>query len=318
MTDLLQLIPEYRERVWGGHRLQPNNDKPIGEAWIVYEDNRVASGRFAGKTLLEVAADLKADLLGPANVERTGLRFPLLIKLLDSVDWLSVQVHPNDEQAKKLEGPDQFGKTEAWYILETEPGARIMAGIKPNTPPDALAQSIRDGSILDHVEYHNVTPGDTLYIPAGTIHALGPGLLLYEVQQTSDITYRVWDWNRPASAGRTLHIEQSVAVSDPLLRGQVQPLPALTPGQPQTLLNTHYFSLDVLPLNANSRTLNTQGKSFAALTVIDGQAVVESGGEHLTLKKFESVIVPASAGAYSVTASGAARLLISGVDPNAS
>lgn len=308
MTDLLQLTPEYRERVWGGHRLQPNTAQAIGEAWIVYENNKVASGRFADKTLLEVAAELKEDLLGPANVARTGLRFPLLIKLLDCVDWLSVQVHPNDEQAKQLEGPDQFGKTEAWYILETDPGAKLIAGIQPGTAPQTLAQSIRDGSILDHVEYHTVQPGDTVFMPAGTIHALGPGLMLYEVQQTSDITYRVFDWNRPASAGRALHIEQSVAVST-TNAGQIQHLPGLTPNIAQHLLATHYFSLDLLPLEGTSLTLDTRGQSFEAITLIQGQAQIATPDHSVYLNRFESVIVPAATGQYTLNVSSAAQLL---------
>ncbi len=314
MTDLLQLVPEYRERVWGGHRLQPGSQKPIGEAWIVYENNRVASGRWAGKTLNEVAAEMKADLLGAANVARTGLRFPLLIKLLDCADWLSVQVHPNDEQAKRLEGPNQFGKTEAWYILETEPGAKLIAGIKPGTAPEALAQSIRAGSILDHVEYHTVQPGDTVFMPAGTIHALGPGLLLYEVQQTSDITYRVFDWNRPASAGRALHIEQSVEVST-TSAGQVQHLPPLSPNTRHPLLLTQYFSLDLLTFQATSGVLDTNGESFEALTVIEGQANIIYGTQKVTLNRFESVIISAEPGDYSIYVPGSARLLRAWVRP---
>lgn len=314
MTDLLQLTPEYRERVWGGHRLQPKNAQPIGEAWIVYENNKVATGRFADKTLLEVAAEMKEDLLGPANVARTGLRFPLLIKLIDSVDWLSVQVHPNDAQAKRLEGPDQFGKTEAWYLLETDPGAKLIAGIKPGTAPAALAQSIRDGSILDHVEYLAAQPGDTVFMPAGTIHALGPGLMLYEVQQTSDITYRVFDWNRPASAGRALHIEQSVEVST-TAAAQIQHLPALTPNTPQHLLSTNYFSLDLLTLEGTSLNLDTGGQSFEALTVIQGLAQVSTPDHSVYLNRYESVVIPASTGPYTLNVSTKAQLLRAWVKP---
>jgi mannose-6-phosphate isomerase len=312
MTDLLRLIPDYYERVWGGRRLKPDAGKPIGEAWIVHEHNRVAAGRWAGRSLAAVAGELGAELLGLAAVQRTGLRFPLLIKLLDCVDWLSVQVHPNDEQAERLEGPGQFGKTEAWHILEAEAGAQIIAGVQPGVSGPALAQAIRAGAILEHVTYHSVQAGDTVFMPAGTIHALGPGLLLYEVQQTSDITYRVFDWNRPAAAGRTMHIEQSAAVSDAAAAGDLRPLPP--PGADlQTLVTCSYFTLDLLSVGPRTLAGDTHGRSFHALTVIEGQAVVENARGRAALRCYETVIVPAVAGGYQVSAAGAARVLCASV-----
>ncbi len=227
MNKLLQLIPEYRDYVWGGQRLRPGT--LTAEAWIVYEGDRVANGPLQGKTLAEVAQQLGADLLGQNAMTRTGTRFPLLVKILDCNDWLSVQVHPNDEQARRMEGPDQFGKTEAWHILGAADDAQLIAGVKEGTTAEALAAAIRNGTIVDHVQYHTAHTGDTIFMPAGTLHALGPGLLVYEVQQTSDITYRIFDWNRPASAGRALHLEQSVAVTNPRGTGQVQPALELKP-----------------------------------------------------------------------------------------
>ena len=200
MNNLLQLIPEYRDYLWGGQRLRPGT--LTAEAWIVYEGDRIANGSLHGQTLAEAAQQLGADLLGQKTVSRTGTRFPLLIKILDCNDWLSVQVHPNDEQARQMEGPDQFGKTEAWHILEAVDGAQLIAGVKEGTTAEALAAAIRNGTIIDRVQYHAAHTGDTIFMPAGTLHALGPGFLVYEVQQTSNITYRIFDWNRPASAGR--------------------------------------------------------------------------------------------------------------------
>jgi mannose-6-phosphate isomerase len=226
MPALLQLEPLYDPRVWGGQRLKPSPEKPIGEAWVVYECNPIAGGPYAGRTLAEIAAERGADLVGRQAFERTGRRFPLLIKLLDCADWLSIQVHPNDEQAIQLEGSGQFGKTEAWHVLEAEEGAQLIAGVKPGTAAEELAQAIRSGNIEAYSQYHTVHAGDTIFMPAGLMHALGPGLLLYEVQQTSDLTYRVFDWNRPASAGRPLHIEQSVAVTNPQLADRPAESPA--------------------------------------------------------------------------------------------
>src|SRR5512141_2885426 len=136
MNKLLQLIPEYRDYVWGGRRLRPG--ALTAEAWIVYEGDRVANGSLQGKTLAEAAQQLGADLLGQKAMTRTGTRFPLLVKILDCNDWLSVQVHPNDEQARQLEGPDQFGKTEAWHIVDAVGGAQLIAGVKEGSKAEAL------------------------------------------------------------------------------------------------------------------------------------------------------------------------------------
>ncbi len=309
MVALLQLIPEYHPRVWGGRRLQPDANQPIGEAWIVHEHNRIAGGRYAGRTLAELTAELGAALLGEAVVAHTGKRFPLLIKLLDCHDWLSIQVHPNDAQAIALEGPGHFGKTEAWHVLEAAPGAQLIVGVKPGVKPEALQQAIRDGRVLELVQRHAARAGDTIFMPAGTLHALGPGLLIYEVQQTSDITYRVWDWNRPASAGRALHIEQSLAVTDPSATGQVRPLRPMLDTDAQQLVACPYFTLDLLASEVETLALDTQGQSFHALTVIAGRAVVESETGDVTLDRFESVIVPAANRLYQVRPLAPARVL---------
>lgn len=309
MAELLQLIPEFHPRVWGGRRLKPDAAQPIGEAWIVHERNRVAAGRYAGRSLAELAEALGAALLGEAVVARTGARFPLLIKLLDCNDWLSIQVHPNDAQAVALEGPGHFGKTEAWYVLEAAPGAQLIAGVKPGVKPDVLRQAIRDGHVLDLVQRQTVREGDTVFMPAGTLHALGPGLLIYEVQQTSEITYRVWDWNRPADAGRALHIEQALIVTDPDAVGQVRHLRPMLDTDAQQLVACSYFTLDLLASRSETLALDTQRQSFHALTVISGRVVVISGDAEVTLDRFESVIVPAASRQYHIRPLMPARML---------
>jgi mannose-6-phosphate isomerase len=306
--SLLQLTPQYHHRLWGGQHLQANPTNPIGEMWAVYEQNQIANGPLAGQALAEVSKQLGADLLGAKVFARTGSRFPLLIKLLDCADWLSVQVHPNDHQAIQLEGAGQFGKTEAWHILNAQPGAQVIAGVKPDTSPEALAQAIRGGMILEHMQYHTVEVGDTIFIPAGTVHALGPGLLLYEVQQTSDITYRVFDWNRPASAGRKLHIEQSVAVSDPNANGQLSHLPPLNSTDCQPLTKCDYFTLDIIAAET-VMDFDTEQQSFHTLTVISGEVEATANDETLRLKPFETVVVPAGVGGYRLRPMSKARLL---------
>jgi mannose-6-phosphate isomerase len=300
MPELLQLIPEYHHRVWGGQLLIPNLEKPFGEAWLVFERNKIKSGTFAGMSLEQVSNVLGAELLGARAVQRTGTRFPLLIKILDCADWLSVQVHPNDEQALKLEGQNEFGKTEAWHVLKAEPGAELIAGVKPGTSAKLLEKAIRDGSILEVLQKHEVESGATIMMPAGTIHALGPGFLIYEVQQTSDTTYRVWDWDRPASAGRALHLEKSVAVTNPNSSGEINHDIMHDANGVQTRVECEYFKLE--QINGVDTTLvsNTENSSFHAITVTAGRAEVVLGNSRVTLGKFETVIVPAHAGEYKI------------------
>lgn len=298
-----RLTPQYHERVWGGRRFK-QADKKIGEAWIVFEDNLIADGDHAGLALKQLAASHAVDLLGARTLDRTGERFPLLIKLLDPADWLSLQVHPNDEQAKQLEGENYFGKTEAWHILEADPNSQLIAGLKADTSNESLKQAIRTGTISEHVQYLSAHQGDTIFIRAGTIHALGPGLFLYEIQQTSDLTYRVFDWDRPQTNGRVLHFEKSLAVADASATGQASRQPQMNDGEAKTLVRCEYFSLELIGGELKSISLNTRGESFHALTMREGAAQVGGDGWSHTLRRLETLIIPASCGAYMIHPQG--------------
>lgn len=319
MTNLTQrlflLEPQYRERVWGGQRLKAA-DPPVGEAWVAFEESRVIEGKHEGRSVCELAAGFGADLLGREVFETYGARFPLLVKLLDCADWLSVQVHPNDEQAARLVGPGEFGKSEAWYFIEAEPGAIIYAGIKHGTTHDALEKTIRDGRVLEVAERLEVAKGETVYIPAGTLHALGPGLLLYEVQQSSDTTYRVYDWDRPAAAGRRLHVEESVAVTDPQKGAVVHPPPKLRGTAAARALACPYFELDVLQIGEAAFGGDTGGRTFHLLTATEGVVEISCGDEAVRLSRFETALVAGVAGAYGLHAdAGGAQLLRAVVPP---
>jgi mannose-6-phosphate isomerase len=299
-----RLEPRYAPRVWGGHRLKQTEHR-IGEAWVVFEDDLIVSGPYAGRTLGGLAASEGERLLGRRPIRRTGLRFPLLIKLLDCQDWLSVQVHPDDAQAVELEGPGQFGKTEAWHILENEPGAKIIVGLKPGTTPDAMRAAVDAGrGLLAVMHTVDAKVGDTFFIRAGTLHAIGPGLLLYEVQQTSDITYRVYDWDRPASTGRELHLEKSKAVIDASLTGQSEaPQPTGEPGV-LTLTRSPFFELQSLAPDGAPVMTGTSGETFHALTGVGQPMTVMGSSWSETLAPLETLLVPASGGRYQVSGSG--------------
>ncbi len=203
----------------------------------------------------------------------------------------------------------QFGKTEAWHILEAQPDATLIAGLKPNTSAEMLADSIRNGSIIEYVQYAKVNSGDTVFMPAGTLHALGPGLLVYEVQQTSNWTYRVYDWGRPQTDARPLHIEKSIQVTQTEFATPILPLPECEDGAQERLIQCEYFTLAILCASKETLHLNTKGESFHAITLIEGQALLRTGNESLELDKFQTAVISASTGSYQFEPLGPCRAL---------
>jgi mannose-6-phosphate isomerase len=307
--SLLPLEPQFRERVWGGQRLRAS-DPPIGEAWIAYGESVVATGPLAGRRLADLAAEHGPALLGSAVYGRYGRRFPLLAKLLDCADWLSVQVHPNDEQARRMVGPGEFGKTEAWFFLEAAAGARILLGIRPGTTAVELATAIRAGRVAEVAATVPVRGGEAVLIPAGTLHAVGPGLLLYEIQQESDTTYRAYDWGRSQSMGRKLHIEESVEVTT--TEGPAEPTSPVVAGATGVAdaVDCPYFDLDLARVGATPLHLDTGGRSFHILTAIEGAAEIEAGAEVARLERFQTALVAGAAGSYRVRAAGGPATLL--------
>ncbi|MFN6106450.1 MAG: type I phosphomannose isomerase catalytic subunit [Planctomycetaceae bacterium] len=258
VTSPLQFTPLLKRIRWGGRRLGTRLGKPLGpesdyaESWELVDhgadQSRVCSGPWAGRTLNELVREEGTPLLGA----QAGLeQFPLLVKFLDANDRLSVQVHPNDQQAAAAI-PGERGKTEAWLLLEAEPQACVFAGLKPGIDRAALARAVEKGTVEECLHRLEVKPGDCIFIPAGTVHALGEGVLLAEVQQSSDITYRLHDWNRlgPDGRPRPRHIEASLACTD-FARGPVRPqvpqeLPPWGPIARERLVAADYFTLDRL------------------------------------------------------------------------
>lgn len=306
----LLLNPALKVKVWGGRKLADYmqkslpTDEPYGESWELHDSATVANGALAGRTLGDLLADYGTDLVGIHNDPAHG--FPLLVKLLDASKWLSIQVHPNDAQAAELEGEPR-GKTEAWVVLHAEPDSQLVIGITPETTRDSMAEAIRTGTLEEHVVYANVKTGDVLFIEANTVHAIGPGLLIYEIQQSSDTTYRLYDWNRVGLDGnlRELHIDKGVQVSN------LETLPTVTRPMTEyapvlTLVDCPYFKTNWHHLNANDGAvtwLNTYNK-FHALTCVRGEAWVKVNDTITTFSIGQTVIMPASIGAYALGGEG--------------
>lgn len=305
------LKPTIKNYVWGGTKfrdlIQSSSDpnQPIAEIWIVYDQNTVLNGPFAGLTLQELTQKFGSQLLGTRFTIANPEKFPLLIKLLDCNQWLSIQVHPDDIKAKRIEGPEFNGKTEGWFVIDANPDAQLIAGVKPGVTKDHLSESIKNGKVINFLVKHDIQKDDFIYIPAGTIHALGPGSIIYEIQQNSDITYRVYDWDRPTSDGRPLHIEKSIQVSDPSLQTSLK---KINQSDSQNVFSNEYFSLDFFQSDHHEITLDTEGETFHSLTIIEGTAHFESKSDRFELNQFESVLLPASYSNYKLN--GDYKLLV--------
>lgn len=302
-----KLIPQFREYVWGGKRLRPDAER-TAEAWVVYEQNLIADGPLAGLTLAQAAQELGEQLLGSAAITRTGIKFPLLIKLLDCAKWLSLQVHPNNEQALRWEGAGHFGKMEGWYVIEAEADAQLISGFQPGSTQEMIRSSVGTKELLDIVGWKDVRGGDSLLIEPGTLHALGPGLLVYEVQQTSDLTYRVYDWDRPMDSGRKLHLEQAADVLNAAADGQMAHTKQDFAGEKE-LFSCPFFRLDLIKNLTEMHVQNTSGKSFHAVTIVEGNGQVFGADWQQSLQCFETLLIPASCGEYQIDQKNGACLV---------
>ena len=299
----LKLQPALHVKVWGGKRLgtllnkRLPTDEPYGESWELHDSVTVSNGPLSGKTLGELVSIFGAELVGHDIDCSDG--FPLLAKFIDAEQWLSIQVHPNDAQARQLEG-DPRGKTEAWVILHAEPGAQLVIGIEPGVSRATVAEAIRGGQLKELLVYAIVETGDVLYIPANTIHALGPGLLIYEIQQSSDTTYRLYDWGRMGLDGapRPLHIEKGLQVAD------FQSLPQVARPGNELLVDGEYFCTWRHRLQSERIHVATENR-FQALTCIDGRfRVAAAGHDVINLAKGDSGLIPASIEAFAVEGAG--------------
>ena len=317
--------PVLKDYIWGGRNLEtvfgrtlpPNTN--IAESWEIaaHPDGQsvVENGEYAGLTLTELHQQLGLSLIGTRNQwaqERN--KFPLLIKLLDANRPLSVQVHPRDEYALENEG-NELGKTEMWVILDAEPDAAVILGVKDGTTPDAFRQAIADGELEQYLHYIPIRAGDFIDVPAGTLHAILGGILIAEIQQNSNTTYRVYDWNRVGKDGepRPLHVDRAMDVIDftciEPAAGQEKRL-----GDSETtntqLVNNRYFTVERLTLDAGEEFAGScNGGTFEILGIVDGTVSLSSDSGSIDLSRIQFTLLPAEMGAYTVSAVNPAVVL---------
>jgi mannose-6-phosphate isomerase len=298
----LLLEPTPSRRIWGGDRLAPlagldpgDDPTPIGEVWSAYGGNIIAAGAHRGRPLEAVIAEQGERLLGRATVARYGLRMPLLAKLIDAAAPLSIQVHPDDAYATTAEAASgHLGKAEAWCVLEAEPGATIVWGWRRDVAADEVAAAVADGSVEALLRTVPVRAGDLVYNPPGLVHAIGAGILLYEIQQDSDLTYRLYDYRRRGADGRLreLHLDRALAVAN--LEAKLgDPLPSgvATAGWTR-LLRTPFFILERAELRGRI-DFEAVEHSLSLVTMTAGSAELSWDGGGLPLSAGRSALVPA-------------------------
>lgn len=306
----IKLKPAFKDYLWGGTRLRDDFGKDcdfdkIAESWELscHKDGNsvVADGEFAGLTLAQYIEKEGKSVLG-TNCEKFE-NFPILIKLIDAKDNLSVQVHPNNEYAQRVEG--EYGKTEMWYVVDCDEGASLLYGFKHDITKEEFRERIENNTLLEVTNSVPVKKGDVFFIEAGTLHAIGKGILIAEIQQNSNTTYRIYDYGRVGADGkpRQLHIDKAVDVTNLC---PAKPYPQSEPVDmggwtKKRLAKCEYFTVDVINVDT-SAALEADKSSFVNILVLDGGCVLSSeGNDAVELKKGDSVFIPAGLGKFELT-----------------
>ena len=297
--------------VWGGNRLCPykglaDSSEPIGESWEVSavpsSPSVIANGEYAGRNLIAVISEAPEDILGQAVNERYHGQLPLLVKFIDAHRDLSIQVHPNDEMAQREHG--KMGKSEMWYIIDAKPGSYLYAGFKQEITPEAYKRHVADGTITDVLARHEVKTGDVFYLPAGRVHAIGAGILLAEVQQSSDVTYRIFDYNRPGMDGkpRELHTELASQALDYHVEQEYRTVYAENINRANLIVDSPYFSVRVTETADFFHRNLLKYDSFVITMCIEGDCHirVRATGEEILLREGCSTLIPAVLADYDV------------------
>lgn len=310
----IQFTPILKERIWGGTKLKTVLNKPIaseitGESWelsgVKGDISVVADGTYKGKNLQELLDEFPVELLGTKVHERFGREFPLLFKFIDAREDLSIQVHPNDELAKKRH--NSFGKTEMWYVMQADRDSRIIVGFKNRSRRDEYLFHLEQKTLLDILDTVNTKAGDVFFLETGTVHAIGAGVLLAEIQQTSDITYRLYDFDRRDANGnkRELHVDLAVDAINYEVT-DTQKSYSDRENQSNTIVDCPYFTTNYLPLHGDL-DISKNGDSFTVYMCVDGAFTFEFPSGKYEFSKGDTILVPAALKQY--TLSGRAALL---------
>lgn len=309
----LKFKPILKERLWGGTKLKEVLQKPIesditGESWelsgVEGDISEVANGDLKGTSLQSLMDEYGEALLGKSVVERFGNDFPILIKFIDAKQDLSIQLHPNDELAK--ERHNSFGKTEMWYIMDADPGAKLIVGFNKNVEKEEYVKSLEEGTLTDLMNYEEVEEGDTFFINTGKIHAIGAGVLLAEIQQTSDVTYRVFDFNRRDKEGnlRELHTSLAVDAIDYEMKDDFKVDYSKNRDEVNEMVDCPYFKTNFMALDKTMKQDFTHRDSFTIYMCVGGTATIKNEWGSTSITKGETVLVSASSNHVDIITEG--------------
>lgn len=317
----LKFEPLLKSMVWGGDKIMlykgiESTVKNVGESWEISavsgNESVVANGEFVGRNIVELIKEYKADLLGEKVYADSGDTFPILVKFIDARDDLSIQVHPDDELAAARHNGSK-GKTEMWYVVKADKDAHLMSGMSRQITPEEYVLRIEDNTITDVLSDYKVKEGDVFFLPAGRVHSIGRGCFIAEIQQTSDITYRIYDFGRLGLDGkpRELHVEQSKdAVDYSVLEDyKTSYTPALN--KPVSLVECNYFKTHLLDLTETVEVPVKVNDSFMIVLCLEGAGTLtDSNGYSLNLKQGETVLVPASIECISLIPNELMKIII--------
>ena len=310
----LVFTPILQDRIWGGTKLRTDLGKDIptettGESWELsaVEGNVsiVKNGGLAGTPLTDLLEQFPDDILGTAVHAKFGKQFPLLFKFLDAREDLSIQVHPNDALAK--ERHNSFGKTEMWYVMQADEGSRIIVGFKEKSSPEEYLDKLKNKNLIDILNEQPVKKGDVYFLETGTIHAIGAGIVIAEIQQTSDITYRIYDWDRVDANGngRQLHVEEALEAMN-YNPTDTKKEYTKNINESNVTVDCPYFTTNYFPLQG-SADITKDGNSFTVYICTEGEYSIDAEGETYSFKKGDTVLIPAALKAF--TLNGRATLL---------
>lgn len=308
----IKFNPILKSTLWGGERIIPFKhldditQSHVGESWEISnvhgDESIVSNGPDTGKSLSELVKEYKELLIGSENYERFGNNFPLLVKFIDANDDLSIQVHPNDDLARSRH--QSMGKTEMWYIIDNKNGkGHLCPGFKEEITPEEFTSMIENNCICDALANYKVQPGDVFYLPAGRVHSIGAGCFIVEIQQTSDITYRIFDYNRKDKNGnpRELHTELAKDAIDYHVEADYRTSYIHKQNEPVELVGCPYFTTSVYDLTENMTLDYSELDSFIILTCVEGGCITkDSEGYELSLQAGESILFPATTNEVNV------------------
>ncbi|MDR3140811.1 MAG: class I mannose-6-phosphate isomerase [Tannerellaceae bacterium] len=316
----LKFAPILKQTLWGGNKIVPfkqldNNDLTgVGESWEISgvegDESVVVNGPDKGVSLTAMVHKYREKLVGEANYLRFGNTFPLLIKFIDARQDLSIQVHPNDLLAK--ERHNSFGKTEMWYVVGADDGAKLRSGFSEQITPKAYKERVSNNSITDVLQAYEIKAGDVFFLPAGRIHSIGAGAFIAEIQQTSDITYRIYDFNRKDAHGRTreLHTELACEAIDYEVRDDYRTLYEAAKNEPVKLVACPYFTTSLYDMTEEICRDYSELDSFVILIGVEGSCkLIDDQKNETTLQAGETVLLPAATRNVTILPAGAAKIL---------